>query len=323
MKHAVTILQIILLAALLVGLFFGYVFFRTWQKNERPEITTAQWQSAETQLGNTATLDITLKAPWHRELKTAVPTTHPDDLLPVAKDATLTKGQLDPNGYRTWSLTIPLVATKAAINEGLSLTIPLVRTSRISPNSVNVPLPALAISTPGEIPRDPQNPGDFLVPDPPAPEPVAEPAVTEAPFPWLLVIAASLLVLIAAFFLIRRAAQIAARPPWERALEKLDALDHREQPTIILGKLTDILKQYTAERFSLPASAKTSSEFLALVKTVDDIPPADRDELPWLARVADAAKFAGIAPPSDAGSRGLTIVRSFVENTTPKEEPDA
>ncbi|MEN8754399.1 MAG: hypothetical protein ABF332_00385 [Akkermansiaceae bacterium] len=320
MKPLWSIIKIVLLAALLIGAFFGYRFFKVWQENERPTVTSTEWENAETTLGGSATLLVTLDVPWHREFSTANPTSHPDGFLPVRHETALQKGQLNLNGTREWKLRIPLVATAAALPEGQTLSIPLKSTERLSPGSVNIPLPALSITALAEIPRDPLNPKDFLQPDTPVISSGQKSAFEEKePFPWWIIILAVILIIAVTIFAMKKAAHISATPPWERAMGKLDNLDISQNPTSVVASLTDILKDYTSERYNLSANTKTSSEFLAIVKTIPDLTKEEITELPWLARVADAAKFAGRTPTEDAPPRALSVVREFVENTTPQE----
>lgn len=326
MKLFWNITKIILLSALMIGAFFGYRFFKVWQENERPTVESTQWENAETSLGGSATLLVTLEVPWHREVSTANPTSHPDAFLPVRHKAALKKGPLTLSGTREWKLRIPLVATAAGLPEGQTVSIPLKKTERISPASVNIPLPALTVLTPADIPREPTNPKDFLQPEalPPAESAMDHIDDFQSPWKWIVIIAATVILIIAVtFFAFKKASQIDAIPPWERALGKLDKLDISKNPTSVVASLTDILKDYTSERYQLAANTKTSSEYLAIVKTIPDLSDDKINELPWLARVADAAKFAGRTPTEDAPPRALSVVREFVENTTPQEEEPA
>ena len=140
---------------------------------------------------------------------------------------------------------------------------------------------------------------------------------------YWLIIAVILILLGAVFFLVRRQKTINATPPWERALSKLDrlALDDTA-PEKFFSQLTDILKQYTAERYLVPARAKTSSEFIRDLKRLSDIPEEHLDKLPPLARLADGVKFAGLTPDDDDAPRSQNLVRSFVVDTTPKPDTE-
>lgn len=266
---------------------------------------------------------MTLNVPWHRELSSANPTNHPDAFLPVTHETALQKGKINLNGIREWKLRIPLVATAATLPEGQTVSVPLKSTERISPASVNIPLPALTVLTLEDIPRDPANPKDFLQPNALVEISGEKTAFQEEDSsPWWIVALAILLIIAVTLFAFKKATQVSSIPPWERALGKLDQLDISKNPTSVVASLTDILKDYTSERYQLAANTKTSSEYLAIVKTIPGLDAGEIKELPWLAHIADAAKFAGRAPNEDAPPRALSVVREFVENTTPQEEPD-
>ncbi|MDB4142391.1 hypothetical protein N9Z45_01255 [Akkermansiaceae bacterium] len=345
MKSIFNILKVLSLIALLVVMTLGYIFFRTWQKNERPGLLDAQWQESEVNLGDRATLEVSLRVPWHRGIDSSRPMSYPDALVPAHQTSALSdldntesaremiaaalkkkgvrKGELDLSGHREWFITVPLVVTEQKVDDGLTVSLSLARTKRISPSSVNIPLPPLTVISPTDLPRDPDNPSAFLVPEPPAPDPEIGVTTKEVKRYWPYLVAGVIALLISLFFILRKAGIIATTPPWEKAMGKLDALDESGDSVVLLSRLTDILKQYTSERFEMRASAKTSTEFLALTRTIEDLPAEQLEELPWLARVADAAKFAGKEPPADAGPRAMSVVRGFVEKTTPQETPDA
>lgn len=319
MKTTWSIIKVILLAVLLIGTFFGYRFFKIWQDNDRPKVIEAAWEKSETTIGGSATLLVTLKAPWHREITTASPTSHPDGFLPVRQQAAFQKGNVKLNGFREWKISVPLVATEKALPEGQTVSFPIKQLERISPSSVNVPLPSLTVLLPEEIQRDPENPTAFLQPEPPA-KVDATPSFKEEKsyLSWYIALTI-ILIAIVAFFSLRKAAQVASIPPWERAMGKLDKIDISANSTTVVASLTDILKDYISERFGLAANTKTSSEFLKIVETISELSDAEKEELPWLASVADAAKFAGRKPTEEAPPRALSVVREFVENTTPEE----
>jgi hypothetical protein len=153
MKAFFTILKFALLAALLIGLSFGYIFFRVWQKNERPTIESNSWDKEQILLGHDATLRVSITAPWHREIIRPTPFAHPEFLAPVPGEATIKKGSLNLKGKRTWELRVPFVATDTKSLKGLTATFPLKTPKRISPNSVTLTLPPLSIVTPDETPK--------------------------------------------------------------------------------------------------------------------------------------------------------------------------
>lgn len=318
MKSFLTILKFTSLAIFLIAMTFGYLFFRVWQKNERPTITESHWDQTEILLGHSSTLNLTVKVPWHREIETASPIGSPDSLSPVRRLAKVEEGSLGVDGLRTWYLSIPFVATDTQSIEGQTATFPVKSTKRISPNSFSLELPQLSIILPSEIPDDPNNPDTFLTEERPA---ESEEVSTNAPpkkpwWPW----AAGAVVLIAfTIYILRRTGVIKTTPAWEKALVRLEALATDSPPPVFFSKLTDILKGYTADRYSVRARAKTSTEFIRILQNLPSIPNEYLTELPAFASLADAVKFADLEPSPQDADRSLELIRSFVKATIPVE----
>lgn len=321
MTKALTALKITLVAALITGLTFGYLFFRVWQKNERPELLDSTWSTEKVLLGHAATLTITVEAPWHRDFELPNPVTHPDFLAPVPDQATLTKGPLSPLGKRTWSISVPFVATDTKDLEGLTASFPVKRTKRISPNFVDVPLPPLTIVTPEKIPDNPAAPDTFLTEKEP-PKPISIPQLPTRTIPLWAWITTAVFVVALLILLLRKTGIIKTTPPWERALGNLAKLNPGDQPVSFYSKLTDILKQYTSERFNVRARSKTSTEFLAILQDTPHVPKDQLDRLESFARLADAVKFADHTPDPTEAPRSLELIRSFVQETTPDPEEE-
>ena len=87
---------------------------------------------------------------------------------------------------------------------------------------------------------------------------------------WLLVLPVALL---AWWWLRRRRAEVREIPPWERAHAELAALDAgtrggKVAPERGIGQLTDIVRSYLEARFALPASSRTTPEFLAELEKI-------------------------------------------------------
>lgn len=322
MKSFLSILKFTLLAALLVGLGFGYIFFRVWQKNDRPTIDESTWSSDEVVLGHDATLKVSITAPWHREITRPTPFAHPDFLVPVPGKATVEKGALNLKGERIWELSVPFVATDTKSLEGLTATFPLKAPKRISPNSVTLTLPPLTIVTPGEIPEDPLNPDTFLTETKPEPEPEETSSGETNSRDWYWLLGALLLVPVV-IYLLRRTGVLKTTPSWEKALGRLDQLDPQTPPVTFYSKLTDILKQYTSERFSVRARSKTSSEFIQILRNHPEIPKDNYNDLSSFAKLADAVKFAEHVPNATEAPRSLELIRSFVQATTPEPNTDS
>jgi hypothetical protein len=150
------------------------------------------------------------------------------------------------------------------------------------------------------------------------------------PRPWLIALAAAVLGA-AGFWLFsrrRRAAEIAAGPPPlppdEEALRALEALaallDGPAKP--YYSALTDLFRRYIERRFGLPATDRTTTEMIPLLKELP-VPSAERSALRELLETADLAKFARFESPAEERARHRTQVRAFVEETRPRPAEEA
>jgi hypothetical protein len=319
MKSLLTVLKITLLVIFLAGVGFGYLFFRVWQKNERPKVTSSSWTETEILLGHASVLELEIESPWHREVM-PLPQSYPESLVPALDQAEFKKGKLSPLGTREWTIRVPFVATNTKDLEGATASFPLKRTKRVSPTTVNLTLPPLSVITPEEIPEDPRVPSDFLTEEEPAeasPKGAIPPVEKSNLWIWSL---GALIMIPLVIYLLKRTGIIKTTPPWEKALENLSKLDPRSSQVAFYSKLTDILKQYTSERFSIRGRSKTSAEFLQILKHHPLIPNVYLEQLEAFAHLADEVKFADHTPDSTEAPRSLELIKKFVNDTTPEPE---
>ena len=103
MNSFFTVLKIALLVVFLLGVTFGYLFFRVWQKNERPKVVSSSWTETEILLGHASTLTLEIEMPWHRKV-IPFPQSYPESLVPVLDQAELTEGSLNPIGIKNWTI---------------------------------------------------------------------------------------------------------------------------------------------------------------------------------------------------------------------------
>jgi len=318
MKSLLTVIKYTALAALLVAMAFGYLFFRVWQSNQRPLVTESSWDQSEILLGHSSTLTLSLEVPWHRELETASPIAFPEFLQPIHHLGEISKGSLNLKGYRNWRIQIPFVATSSQQLGEQSATFSVKPTKRISPNSINLKLPELTISLPPDVPESPVNSDRFLTEEIPklAEKSSVAQTNTQPLWQWLL---GTLILILVFFHLLKRTGVIRTTPAWEKALGRLDSLSKDAPPPIYYSRLTDILKSYTADRYRVKARAKTSAELIQSLQKLPTIPPQYLRDLPEFARLADAVKFAEHQPQSSDFENSFHLVRSFIKATIPVE----
>ena len=115
------------------------------------------------------------------------------------------------------------------------------------------------------------------------------------------------------------------RPAEEVALEKLDKI--KEEKIWQQGRqkdyhteLTDVVREYIANRFGISSQEQTSSEILT------DVQPVLKDRkdlyssLKKMLSLADLVKFAKWNPLPDENEQSLRSAYEFVRETTPEEE---
>ena len=319
MKSWFTVLKIALLAVFLLGVTLGYLFFRVWQKNERPKVVSSSWTKTEILLGHASTLTLEIETPWHRKV-IPFPQTHPESLVPVLDQAELVEGSLNPLGTKNWTIRIPFVATNTTDLESATASFPLKKTKRISPTTINLNLPPLRIITPEKIPENPRIPEGFLTEQEPKKILLEEPGPPKnhiSRWIWALGIFALIIFVV---FLLKRSGIIKTTPPWEKALANLSKLDPQDSPVSFYSKLTDILKKYTSERFSFRGRSKTSAEFLQILKNHSLIPNQHLGQLESFAHLSDQVKFADHIPDSEKAPESLELIKTFVNDTTPSLE---
>lgn len=327
MKKAFQILKAIAFLLLTVGAIVGYLFFQVWQNDEAPKTSKARWKNDTIALGHTATLYLEVETPWHRELRTSIPTSFPEFLPPVQNFIThkhlFRRGSLNLNGYRTWKITTHFVPTRVQPSETHSIALQLVPTDRSSPLVAQVKLPKLKVFDPGNLPAIIKNPKNFQNETVPALKPATPEEKSTSRFWYLIGISILFFVMMIVIYLRSESSRL-KQPFWEKALNDLAKLEAEKglPPTIFFSRLTDLLKRYTSKRFGIRATAKTSTEFLATVTRLEKIPMAEASELPWLAQLADRIKFAEYEPKTDHSPRAITLVRRFIQETKPQPEPD-
>lgn len=294
MKSFLTILKYASLVILLVAMTFGYLFFRVWQKNERPEIIESNWEQSEILLGHSSTLNLTVKVPWHRELNSATPVGSPDFLLPVRRLGKVEKGSLDLTGHRTWYLQIPFVATDTQSLEGQTAAFPVKSTERVSPTTINLDLPELSIVLPSDIPDDFKDPNIFLTEKPPE---ESEETSSNRPEkkPWWPWVVGAVVLLAVLIYILKRTGVIKTTPAWEKALGRLESLTKDSPPPVYYSKLTDILKAtpptdtpsglVPRPRPNSSASSRTSQPFPTSISP--SFPPSPA----WLMRSSSPTMF--------------------------------
>lgn len=123
----------------------------------------------------------------------------------------------------------------------------------------------------------------------------------------------------------RREQQLPQLPPHVLALQQLD--DLLKQELIPQGRykefysaISDILRDYIEQRFTIRAPEQTTEEFLALLRREPErLSPDHHRLLEQFLLHTDRVKFARATPTTAEISQTIADTRSFIQQTTPAE----
>ena len=113
---------------------------------------------------------------------------------------------------------------------------------------------------------------------------------------------------------------------WEKTRQELsrlksDITESRITPENGFIRLTDLVRSYLEKRFGLPATRRTTPEFIEDISRNGDFVPDDRK--PFLRNfleAADQVKFAMAHPEKELLNKALVNAESLIDATRPPEE---
>ena len=140
-------------------------------------------------------------------------------------------------------------------------------------------------------------------------------------FLWLLLLLLPLL-----YFVFRpkapKAEKISLRVKTLNALANLrsEVVSHTLTAEQGISRLSDVIRAYLEQRYCLPASGKTTPEFLEEMENNSPLPATDRPFLQEFLNSADMIKFAKAPCDAPAVSSAIDSAEKLVLNTAPAEE---
>lgn len=109
-------------------------------------------------------------------------------------------------------------------------------------------------------------------------------------------------------------------PPYVKAIQSLDEIKAGKlwqsgKEKEYYTKLTDTVRQYLDDEFSIPAMEQTSFETVRLLEGCRVVENHDKDRVAEMLQIADYVKFAKVTPLQDENARYLDSAYEFLNNT--------
>lgn len=169
--------------------------------------------------------------------------------------------------------------------------------------------------------------GDLQLKPPMGKLEIPEP-VTQTSWWWAgLLTVATLVCLLFAVWGMRRRGRAKQRSAYEVASWKIGKLrKDQESPSPMLSvesffvEISDVVRQYLEQRFSVRAPDLTTDEFLQLAQAESELTRQHQKMLGEFLQQADVVKFAGVSATRDDVRRSLDLAARFVDET--RGEPD-
>jgi len=290
------------------------LFVWTWRTNPPARVVAvAAAPSGEVHIGEPVVYRVTVDCPWYRWPLRAPQVTVPDGLQELDARRPRLVG-LRPGRWR-WEFAARVQAYDLGEPEGAAMTCLFTADRRGQGDSLVVELPPVKV-----VPALAERTMHRV-----AVAPALE-AGRVGRRPWWQWVAlgglvgAVLAVLISVW---RRRTAPDHRPPptpWEVAERELQAIeDALPLPAdTFFVRLTDIVRGYIEARFSLPASEKTTPEFLGAMRSDRQLDSGQQAMLAALLEAADLVKFAKVDAPLVQMQKALAKAQDFVAQTRPR-----
>ena len=148
--------------------------------------------------------------------------------------------------------------------------------------------------------------------------------------PMILLVVCLVLGALGIYCLIRRlrsfpnANNLKKPSPWQKAKNQLEALAQEEllqqgKLNEYYSRLSDSLRRYIEERFSIRAPEMTTEEFLVHLQSSSDLLAEQKEALTKFLRSCDMVKFAKYHPDPSEAKQSYELALAFIEETIPKE----
>lgn len=304
-----------ILVVLILGCLGAGMFWLNWNKNAPAEAVDVKLNATELKIGEAAELAITVQTPWYREITDSIVMLN-DQNAALTDEVEITRSaNLSGN---LWILKTGLIPFEEGEFKDLKVIISLSPDREKKQKELIVAIPAVKVSAAGFSDASAVALKDNMK----ASELLSFGSNSEEKPKWWLwpIISASILLIIALIILSTQKGKTRVISPWEMARNSLAEL--KKELTLndetFFVRLSDILRQYIERRFALPATEKTSEEFIQQLRSDSVLSEKQRIALERFLGTADMVKFAKMNADEKQRNECLNMADNFVSETIPQ-----
>lgn len=318
MKLFLKILISSVIAVLALALICAGLFWYNWNQNAPATVIDVKIEKTDLKIGEPTELTITVQTPWYRFVDSPIELSN-DDMAALAGDVTIAPSGFNLSGY-TWEVKSSLIAFEKGTHKDLALSIGLSPDREKKQTNLIAPLPEISVNPAGFSKtedvtlKEKMSTADLLKFN------SEEQSASKA---WLIPAVIAIVIIIVAMVIIlkNKNSQPRSLSPWEVARNALKDLKSQlsvnDETFFVL--LSDILRQYIERRFALPATEKTSEEFIQQLRNDSILTEKQRLALERFLGTADLVKFAKMNSDEKQKNECLAMADSFVDETIPKQ----
>ena len=316
MKLFLRILISVLIVSLIIASIGAGLYWYNWSQNESAKAIDIKINSTNLKLGEPTDVTVKIQTPWYRKVEAPI-------LLASNENASLTSDlKITQSGFNLsgniWEIKTKIILFSEGAVKDLNLLIGLSPDHEKKQQELNVSLPEFNVSLAGFSDvsavslKEKMKAADLL-------KLGKSEEVKSTSWIWPAA-AAVLAALTALVFFLTKKGTTRILSPWEIARNSLAELKKElaMNDETFFVRLSDILRQYIERRFALPATEKTSEEFIQQLRTDSILSEKQRIALERFLGTADLVKFARMNSDEKQKNECLSMADSFVDETIPQ-----
>ena len=319
MKTAGKVIISLLIALFLLAAAAGGLYWYNWQSNPPAKPIDVKL-SPSVEVGSPAKLSVLIKTPWYRKLTGDISLEAGDSGAVLSANKSIKKQGFDLSG-QIWKIEGEILLFDEVTAENLTLTAELSPDREKKQQNLEVSLPPVKASFDIEdsatqaVLKNKLSESDLH----------SEQTQREKNHLWWWIVTAVLAVLACAIVLSTKTHARKKLKPWEAAKMGLGELKNQLNlnDEKFFVRLSDILRVYIERRFALPATEKTSEEFIQEIDRSSLLSENQQQSLKKFLSTADLIKFARADSSEEQKTSCLKMADDFISETIPENKKEA